>query len=171
MVIADRFSGHGKVGRPIYFREEDQEGNAEADFRNNDRQRHRALDQPFEREAEAPEHDRRQRADYQTHDCRQKCDGQRIDHRLYQTIVVQRLFIIFEREAFPLDIAPAVIEAENHQHQKRRIEEQHGQPDPAAHPQFAGIFERGDGGAIEHQRTSFTLLALIDCSAIRMNIA
>ena len=160
-----------QVGWPVDLGEKDQKRHAQAYFWDDDRQGHGAFDQPLERKTKAPEHDRSQRAYDQADDRRQKRDGERIDHRFDQAVIVQRLFIIFKRETLPHHVALAVVKAENHQDEERRIEEQHGQPNPTAHPKRAGIFKRGDGGAVKHQRASFTLFDRIDCSAIKMNIA
>ena len=65
-----------EVRWPTHAREKYQHRHAHADFRNDDRHRHRAFDRALEGKAKAPKHDCRQRAQNQTENGGKKCDGQ-----------------------------------------------------------------------------------------------
>ena len=130
------------VGPGQHAGEEQQHGDAHADFRHHERQREGALHHRPAREAVAPQQHRGERADDERDQRGHKGDGQRVGEGDQQDLVVEQLLVISEREAAPDGVALGVVEAEGDQRDQRRVEKEEHAEQPSPHLPHAIIFER-----------------------------
>ena len=151
MMIAPRLSGHGRSsGHGMIAREEHQHGDAHADFRHHDRQRQRALERRLERKAETPAGDRDQRAeDHADRGWRSPRSSANCRTRSSRSLSLNTAPYQSSVKPCPDDVAAALVEAERHQRQQRRVEEDRDQHEPQAQRPAGEIIERG--GVLFHR--------------------